>query len=73
MDSYAYIFIYKRFLRKTQFFSKKYQSLEGAAPVSGLKFNVFIGLFTAIIFFIIIAVVIVANVLSYRKARSKKK
>ena len=33
--------------------SKKYQSLEGAAPISGLKFNAFIGLFTAIIFFAI--------------------
>ena len=33
--------------------SKKYQSLEGAAPISGLKFNAFIGLFTALIFFAI--------------------
>lgn len=33
--------------------SKKYQSLEGASPISGLKFNAFIGLFTALIFFAI--------------------
>jgi len=33
--------------------SKKYQSVEGADPKTGLKFNAFIGLFTAIIFFAI--------------------
>ncbi|MBE6761580.1 MAG: hypothetical protein E7551_04770 [Ruminococcaceae bacterium] len=33
--------------------SKKYQSLEGSDPLAGLKFNLFIGLFTAIIFFVI--------------------
>jgi len=33
--------------------SKKYQSLDGDAPISGLKFNAFIGIFTALIFFAI--------------------